>query len=482
MTKGALGNGWSHGYDIRLTPTSHGEPGLGLRQPVDAAAMTAALYVGFDLFKTRDDITTWMAASLVSKWAVDRVINNAMVVQTGNKSMEFIKLADGSYAAPPGITTQLVKNGDNTFSLVERFGTRIDFNSSKKASRLVDADGNILSLTYNGSGNLGSVSDAVGRTLSFGYDTNLRVNRVTDSTGRYVTYGYNGANDLVTFTDPESKSWTYGYDANHRLTTMVNPLAITTATNTYDSLGRVMTQTVPRQGTPATTVYNFYFSGFRNVEEDAEGRATTYYYDKKGREYAIEDSFGARGRRSFDGQDHAVQVIDARNHSASFLYDGNHNLTQTTNALGKNTAFTYDAFHRLTEVTDPLGHRSHTDYDAEHHPTQSTIYPASGSSISTLRSYYPNGLPSTSTDGRGFVSTMTWDAYGNPDTSRTGSHPAVDYTHDTELKGIGVNLTLGGKKGNTICINWCQCVWCPPFCQRSALSMHLNHHQVLTPF
>jgi YD repeat-containing protein len=206
MTKGALGNGWSHGYDIHITPASHGEPGMGLRQPVDAAAMTAALYVGYDLLKTQDTITAWLAASLTAKWAIDRVIDNAMVVRAGKKSMEFIKLADGTYAAPPGITTQLIKNGDNTFSLVERFGTRIDFNSSKKASRVVDADGNILSLTYNGSGNLQTVADAFGRTLTLGYDTNLRVNRVTDSTGRYVTYGYNGSNDLVTFTDPENKS------------------------------------------------------------------------------------------------------------------------------------------------------------------------------------------------------------------------------------------------------------------------------------
>ncbi|MFA7060341.1 MAG: DUF6531 domain-containing protein, partial [Pedobacter sp.] len=34
--KRALGYGWSHNYDIYLTPTSHGEPGLGGRQPVDA--------------------------------------------------------------------------------------------------------------------------------------------------------------------------------------------------------------------------------------------------------------------------------------------------------------------------------------------------------------------------------------------------------------------------------------------------------------
>jgi RHS repeat-associated protein len=429
MAKRTLGNGWNHNYDIHLTPTSHGEPGLGLRQPIDAASLIASLYVGYDILKAKDDITGWLASSLVSKWAVDQVIDNAMVVHLGKKSMEFVRLADGTYAAPPGITTQLIKNSDGTFSLVERFGTRIDFNANKQASRLADIDGNVLSFTYSGT-NLATVQDAFGRTLTLAYDASSRVNQVTDSTGRSVSYGYNAAGDLITYTDPEAKNWSYGYDSSHRLTTITNPLAITTATNAYDTLGRVMTQTVPRQGTPSTATYSFYFSGFRNQEVDPAGNATTYFYDRKGREYAIEDALGHKVEREFDGQDHVVRATDPRTNDTSFLYDGNHNLAQTTNALGKTSHFTYDALHRLTDTADPLGHLSHNAYDSEHHLTQSTVYPASGSSVSTARTYYTNGQLQTSQDGRSVVATLTYDSLGNPATSKVGSHPAVTYTYD----------------------------------------------------
>jgi len=51
MAKRTMGNGWSHNYDIHLTPTSHGEPGLGLRQPIDATSLIASLYVGYDILK-----------------------------------------------------------------------------------------------------------------------------------------------------------------------------------------------------------------------------------------------------------------------------------------------------------------------------------------------------------------------------------------------------------------------------------------------
>jgi hypothetical protein len=39
--------------------------------------------------------------------------------------MEFIKLPDGTYSAPPEITTKLIKNTDGTFSLKERSGAQI---------------------------------------------------------------------------------------------------------------------------------------------------------------------------------------------------------------------------------------------------------------------------------------------------------------------------------------------------------------------
>ncbi|MEA2084824.1 MAG: hypothetical protein U9O82_11460 [Thermodesulfobacteriota bacterium] len=73
--------------------------------------------------KDQDDIQGWMVASLTNKWAVDQLINNAITIHLGSKVIEYIKLSDDTYVSPPGITTQLVDNGDNTFSLRERFGT-----------------------------------------------------------------------------------------------------------------------------------------------------------------------------------------------------------------------------------------------------------------------------------------------------------------------------------------------------------------------
>ena len=428
LSKRSLGYGWTHNYDIYVTPSSHGEPVLGNRQPVDAAGMISAIYVCLDLLKTQDSIQYWVAASIGSKWAIDQAIDNAATVNLGNKVMEFIKLPDGTYASPPGIVTQLVKNVDGTFSLLERFGTHIDFNADKKVSQITDVDGNTMHFNYTGT-NLTTVQDAFNRTLTIQYSSG-KISSVTDSANpaRSVSYGYDGNDNLTTYTDPEAKTWGYGYSdpSSHRMTSLTNPLSITTATNVYDTQGRVMTQTVPRQGTPSTVTYNFYFSGYRNAEEDPLGNVITYFYDQKGREYAIEDALGNRTMKEFDGQNHVVQVTDSRQNVISFQYDGNHNLRFTTDPLQKTTENVYDLQFRLTDIIDPLTHTIHFDYDSEHHLIRTTDAEGNYSEAS----YYANGLKETSTDGRGVVTAWIYGNYGNPETVQTGSHPAITYAYD----------------------------------------------------
>jgi hypothetical protein len=55
-----MGNWWTHNYDISLSRLSHGNPGLGMRQPVDAAALISALYINLDLMRNQDDIKGWI--------------------------------------------------------------------------------------------------------------------------------------------------------------------------------------------------------------------------------------------------------------------------------------------------------------------------------------------------------------------------------------------------------------------------------------
>jgi len=459
LSKRNMGNGWTHNYDIYLTPVSHGEPGLGLRRPVDAAAMIAALYVDYDLLNNHDDLTAWMSASLVSKWAIDQVIDNAIVVHLGNKVIEFVRLSNGSFAPPPGITTQLVKIATDTYRLEERTGGRINFNpvatitnsdghqyKQAQASSIEDVERNTLTFTYSGN-YLTRVTDKFSRTIDLAYDSATRVHTVTDSTGRSVQYDYDANNDLTAYHDAEGKIWQYGY-TDHRMTTLINPLGITTAANEYDSNGRVMTQTVPRQSppgmtTPTTATYNLYFSGFRNVEEDSSGNTTTYYFDHKGREFMVEDALGRRNSRLFDGQNNIVQSMDALNNITSYIYDGNNNLTQVTDPFNNTTVNTYAETtpFLLAQTADPLNHTSFYTYNAHNQLTGVQ----NGAGDLNYASYYSNGFKDTSVDGRGTRSEFTHDDYGNPKTATTASHPAITYGYDA----LGRMTSLTDQLGST---------------------------------
>jgi RHS repeat-associated protein len=450
-----LGYGWTHNYDIRLSKSSHADPVLGSRSAVDAAPMVAAFQACLEVMASTNDAANWTTAAITAKWATDQLLDNAVTAQLGGKTMEFIKLPDGSYSAPPGITTQLIDNGNNTFSLKERFGTRLDFNTQNRVSQLKDADGNAMTFTYSGN-LLTSVRDAFGRSLTLSYSGN-RVQSVSDSTGRSIAFGYDGDGNLTTYTDPAQKNWLYAYDQakvctdpaapvppefrKHRLTSLTDAQGVTTAVNTYDCTGRVDTQTVKRVdagGAPYDVTYNLYFSGYRNVEEDSAGNQSTYYYDRLGRPTDEVNALGQKATKQYDGQNQVVSATDPRGNTTTYEYDGYNNLVKVINANGETVSHRYDdpdlagdlPLLPVTMSTDPLGNSVRHKYDSEYHRLWSKSYPAAGQEITTSATYQANGLIATTTDGRGTVTTIVPDAYGTPDTVKTAGHPAVDYNYN----------------------------------------------------
>ncbi len=434
-----LGYGWSHNCDLYAQVHSSSPMGLGTRLPADAAALITASVVILDLMAGDTDLADWMACALTGQWAMDNLTDNAVSIHLESDVLTYIRQPDGSFGLPPGVNARLSLDSGG-YRLDDRFDKTILFNGDNKVSTITDADGNAVTFTYSGD-NLGSVSDDFGHSLTFAY-SGEKLSSVTDSEGRSVSFNYTGDN-LATYTDPENKAWVYGYDSDHRITTLTNPEGITTVTNAYDSLGRVMTQTVPRQS--GTAGYNLYFTGYRNIEEDSDGNQTIYHYDRRQRLIALEDALGSKTSHSYDGRNHVIQTTDPRGNTTLYEYDGSNNLVMSTDALGYETTNVYDEDFHLTDVTDPLGNLVHYDFDEEHHLVNTTVYPESGRSIETSTVFYANGLPHISTDGRGIAATLTYDAYGNPAARQTASAPAVTYTYD----GTGLMTSLTDQKSQT---------------------------------
>jgi RHS repeat-associated protein len=400
---GPVGLGWTHNHDIRANTLSHGDLAFGERRPVEAVALMAQGFVTLDLLRGTPDVKQWTAAALATKWGMDQAIEGSVLVQLGDRALEFAHLPDGSYVAPPGVTATLAKQVGQ-FVLDERYGTRWTFNTNGTLALRQDADSNTVRYAYNASTNVTSVSNSFGRTLSFLYSASGLLTNVVEGTGRSVGYLYSASN-LVTYVDPGANAWTYTYDTNNWLKVTRDPLSRLTVSNAYNGLGQVESQM-----NGASNVWNFYISGWRGVEEDPQGGRTVHYFDDDGRNLGTQDALSNRTYRIYDAQGHLITNIDARGYATVFQYDNDHNVTNRIDALGNRTAYAYDSQFRLTSVTDPLGNITRYGYDSKHHVTNITD---ALNNVSTM-GYTSKGLLQQLTEGNGRrTAAYTYDSYGN---------------------------------------------------------------------
>lgn len=116
-----------------------------------------------------NDARSWAISSIIANWAVGQMLNNSVTISFGNKTMEFLKLNDGSYSSPPGINASLTKNSDGTYTMTERTGTKYKFNTDNKIKEITDIDGNKTQFKYDSDKNLILVADDYGHWLTFGY-------------------------------------------------------------------------------------------------------------------------------------------------------------------------------------------------------------------------------------------------------------------------------------------------------------------------
>ncbi len=446
--KGPLGYGWTHGYDISVRRVSHSAPALGARRAEDAAARIVEGLVLLDLMKGDADVVRWTSAILTAKWGVDQLIENAVTVQLGSKSLEYIELPDGSYSPPPGETAVLVEETGH-FVLKKRFDERLVFNPDGTIDSWINADGKGLAFGYDTSTNLQSVTDFYGRSLTLSY-TNGLVASVSDSAGRSIFYQYADDN-LTTYTDPESHDWNFGYaDTNnpHLLSTLQDPLLQTTASNTYNRLGQVDVQ---RNG--AGQDWEMFFTGVRGIEQDPEGGLMQYHFDGRGREVSTEDELHNISYTFYDGEGLLDLSIDPKFNITRHKYDGHQNLTNRTDALDQEWSYEYDAEQRLIAQTDPLGQIIHYEYDAAHHLVR--ILEPLGKE--TLRTYYTSGthqgLLHTLTDANGNMTTYTYDSFGNPDTVASLDAGIVDFDYNARGERVKTTDALGNEILHTYNLN-----------------------------
>jgi RHS repeat-associated protein len=315
--------------------------------------------------------------------------------------------------------------------------TGFQYDNLDQILKATDPTGNAVSFAYDPNGNLLSVTDPKNGVTSYTYDSMDRrstrtdpLQRVesvqrdlfgnvlsrTDRKGQVTAYSYDslnrvtfaGFNKVVNGGTTYESTIAYSYDRGDRLTQATDS-ASGAISYTYDSLGRLLTETTPQ----GTLSYTYDLAGRRTKRSLAGQPDVTYAWDDASR---------------------STQITQGAS-SVGFTYDNANRRSVLTLPNGVTATYTYDTDSRLTGLSYQLGTTSVGNlsyiYDALGHRTQ-----VSGS---LARTNFPNALTSATYDAANELTTwngtaITYDANGN--LTSDGSR-AFTWNARNQLIGIG---------------------------------------------
>src|SRR3989442_1639230 len=340
----------------------------------------------------------------------------------------------------------------------------------------------LRAVTYDADGRVTSVTDGDSHTVSVANDVAGRQQVVTDSTGELTaflsydefgdlvqrddvfgghtqrtTYTYDSAGRVLSETDPLGHRVSVEYDADGNITALVDPVG-RRSTFAYDSHGSPTQQVAPDGTVTATLTYDTFGNLVR--QQRADGSAYVYTYDGRSHIASVTDPGGRVASMTYDsaGQIASVTapggqvtsyVVDASGRITSiglagatthFSYDGAGNLTGVTAANGHAWSFTYDLFGNRTSATDPLGHATAYTYDAAGLP----VSKSNRNGEVTAYTYDAAGRLLGETLPGGHATTFTYDPLGRP-TTIANEDARLQYTYDAAGRVYSETTTAVGS-------------------------------------
>ncbi len=359
-------------------------------------------------------------------------VTTVLFAQQGSNSMG----ANYNTACPASASTCTVVSDPASRTFV------LEYNSSGQLTGAIDPDGNTSGHTwsfgYDGNGNLTSVTDRNGEVTSFGYDTaNSNANFVHDMTSMTPPNGQSGGPDA-------GKAWAI----------------------TYDSLGRVSTQTDP-QGLMTTLTYsgnNLSPEGGTTTITDPHGNVEvdTYAY---GMLTAVTKAAAAAATWTYVRDPATLMpttVIDPNGHTTTTTDDANGNLLTVTDPVNHTTTNTYNTFNEPLTVTDPLGIKTTYTYDSAGNVLTKVVSGVGGTPTETTTYTYGDsshpGDVTKVTDPDGDITNYTYDTYGDRATVSTqapSTSPTVpaDRFSYWAISGVGSLADSSGTGHTTVSVS-----------------------------
>ncbi|MDH6131378.1 RHS repeat-associated protein [Kitasatospora sp. MAA4] len=351
--------------------------------------------------------------------------------------------------------------------------TTSGFNTFGEEVEQLDPNGNETTHTYDANGEETSATDPsytapgsstpITATTTQTYDALGNVITATRPDGKSSSYIFDQRGELAQETTPDGNKSHYSYDANG------DKLSVTDASGavqqaTYDYMGRQVTSTTlerypTAQTLTSTSSYGVTtgnpYGAFLASQTSAEGRTTSYNYNRVGDPTSTTDAAGNTTQYTYDFLGNRQQTIapdgtytqvntnaqglpvssTQYNAGGTYLagtsrtYDGDGNVLSSTDARGNTSTFTYDATGMVTNEVQPV---------------------SATSSITTSFGYDATGQRTRFTDGRGNSWKYTYNSWGKPESSiapTTSTYSAASDATTTDIYDQLGQLTQVNEPG-----------------------------------
>lgn len=314
-----------------------------------------------------------------------------------------------------------------------------------------DRNGNTITLTPGPNGPT-SATDGVGRTLTLTY-SNGQLSQVQDQAGRTVQFGYAG-NQLTSVTDPLNNTTQYSYTNAGLLTGLLTkkqfPSGVVPVTQTYDSSGRVVSQT---DGNKNVTKIAYDGNGGTTVT-DAFNNVTKQVNDSNGDLTQLTDPNGGTAKLTYDSAFHRTSVSDKVGNKMTYTYHAPSGyVASATDPLGNTTTYSYTAqiqggftFYNMTGIAYADGSSITLNYDP--HGNRISMVQQDGTTV--FNAFDSSGRLTGITDAAQQTTTYTYNADGTLGTITDALGNVTSNTYDVAKRLATV--TAAKRCGDEVCL------------------------------
>lgn len=199
------------------------------------------------------------------------------------------------------------------YTISDKEDNRLIFNSGGLLVKVMDANGNALSITY-GSQKITKLTDGSGRAVTLAYGTDGRLASVKDPAGRVKQFAYTGGR-LTSITDVDGAVCKFTYDtADGRgmMRSAADPYGYKITYSYYDKEPYRMKQISETAGSTAGQSLTMAYGYNRTTFTDHKGRLESYLFDNAGRTVSVRNNEGyAAAWQYLDSGSHANQLSAA---------------------------------------------------------------------------------------------------------------------------------------------------------------------------